>query len=398
MPKHRRKIGLCPNCETILKADDNFCPNCGQENHDLKVPIGHLIYETIENITHFDTKLWNTLKAVFSKPGKITTDFLEGKRARHVHPIRLYIFVSFLYFILVTKLFDTSIEKSEFETENTVKLSQLISAQDFKKFNISALTDMDILLPQDTLQNRYFFDTLARSKDSIIDSVLTENGRKTTANNREKIRTAFKIISQKEHINIPYSLNYGFMIFNFKSNTEKENFRNGIKNLKDNSIDSLLISQNMDVNWLNRNLFKRLSTFDMNSKEQVKNTSHAIIKSFSNTMFIMMPLVAVLLLLVMDRKKYFYEHLIFSVHIHTVYFFFYSMLIGFSFLFKSIESGWILGIIIPFSGLYLLLSLKHVYKKTWVSTFFRVIYMFIPYFLMSATLFTLAIFKGFFNI
>ena len=37
--KKRRKVEICRNCHTILSLENNFCPHCGQENHDLKVPI-----------------------------------------------------------------------------------------------------------------------------------------------------------------------------------------------------------------------------------------------------------------------------------------------------------------------------------------------------------------------
>ena len=83
MARRRRKKGpACPNCGASLRADFEFCPMCGQENHDLRVPFKTFLYEFVENITHFDTKLWNTLKVIFTRPGQLTKDPVEGKRAR----------------------------------------------------------------------------------------------------------------------------------------------------------------------------------------------------------------------------------------------------------------------------------------------------------------------------
>src|ERR1700709_1429206 len=98
MNKHRRKIGLCPNCQAKLAPKDNFCSNCGQENHDLNVPFHHLVGEFLESIFHIDTKFWHTFKAIFTSPGKITSDFVAGKRASYMPPARLYIFTSFVFF------------------------------------------------------------------------------------------------------------------------------------------------------------------------------------------------------------------------------------------------------------------------------------------------------------
>jgi hypothetical protein len=61
----------------MLKPEDNFCSNCGQENHDLKVGMGQLLYDVFEGFTNFDTKFYNTAKSIFSQPGKITKDFLR---------------------------------------------------------------------------------------------------------------------------------------------------------------------------------------------------------------------------------------------------------------------------------------------------------------------------------
>ena len=97
--KKRRKVEICHNCHTILSLENNFCPHCGQENHDLKVPIGHLAFEVFEGFTHFDTKFYNTMRAIFTSPGKITKDFLEGRRGRYVPPVRLYFLISFVFFL-----------------------------------------------------------------------------------------------------------------------------------------------------------------------------------------------------------------------------------------------------------------------------------------------------------
>ena len=108
--KKRRKVEICHNCHTILSLENNFCPHCGQENHDLKVPIGHLAFEVFEGFTHFDTKFYNTMRAIFLSPGKITKDFLEGRRGRYVPPVRLYFLISFVFFLGLGNWVDLSMQ------------------------------------------------------------------------------------------------------------------------------------------------------------------------------------------------------------------------------------------------------------------------------------------------
>ncbi len=109
--KKRRKVEICHNCHTVLSLENNFCPQCGQENHDLKVPIGHLAFEVFEGFTHFDTKFYNTMSAIFTSPGKITKDFLEGRRGRYVPPVRLYFLIAFVFFFGLGSMVDLALEK-----------------------------------------------------------------------------------------------------------------------------------------------------------------------------------------------------------------------------------------------------------------------------------------------
>ncbi len=111
--KKRRKSETCPNCGADLPSPHNFCQICGQENHDLKVPFSHLVGEVIEGFFHLDTKLVETIKVMLIRPGQITKDFVEGRRARYVPPIRLYFFVSFVFFLLANYLSDKAFENGE---------------------------------------------------------------------------------------------------------------------------------------------------------------------------------------------------------------------------------------------------------------------------------------------
>ncbi|MBM3405167.1 MAG: DUF3667 domain-containing protein [Bacteroidetes bacterium] len=105
LSKRRSKIILrqkiCPNCLTQLNEDAHFCCRCGQENRPRNQPLKHLFLEFLEVFFHFDTKFWRTTYLLFLKPGVITREYVEEKRARFVPPMRLYIFVSVVFFIIL---------------------------------------------------------------------------------------------------------------------------------------------------------------------------------------------------------------------------------------------------------------------------------------------------------
>ena len=84
-----------------MAAADNFCGRCGQENHTHKLPVGHFLLELLSGLFNFDTKLLRTLRDLFVPPGLVIHEFNANKRARYVHPLRLYLFTSLIFFLLL---------------------------------------------------------------------------------------------------------------------------------------------------------------------------------------------------------------------------------------------------------------------------------------------------------
>ncbi len=99
MANHKIKSKECLNCGYSFNDADNYCPQCGQENHTLNVPLKHFFVELLEGTIHFDTKSTRTFLALLFKPGHLTVMYNEGKRVRYVPPLRLYIFISFIFFL-----------------------------------------------------------------------------------------------------------------------------------------------------------------------------------------------------------------------------------------------------------------------------------------------------------
>ncbi|HEX2866924.1 MAG TPA: DUF3667 domain-containing protein [Ignavibacteriales bacterium] len=101
MSHKHSKPEACLNCGYEFKDENNYCPSCGQQNHSLHVPFKHLVLEFLEGTIHLDTKILQTFKFLLFKPGFLTREFNTGKRAAYVPPVRIYIFVSFVFFLLV---------------------------------------------------------------------------------------------------------------------------------------------------------------------------------------------------------------------------------------------------------------------------------------------------------
>lgn len=88
----------CMNCDTRLKG--MYCHQCGQYALDIHQPIWKYIRQYFENVYQFDGKIWMTLRLMFTRPGFLTNEFNDGKINSYVHPFRLYMCISVVFFTL----------------------------------------------------------------------------------------------------------------------------------------------------------------------------------------------------------------------------------------------------------------------------------------------------------
>ena len=106
-----REDKTCLNCNYVV--ENRFCPNCGQENKETKESFHYLFTHTIEDIVHYDSGFWKTIKYLLFYPAKLTKEYTSGRRQTFVAPVKLYIFISFITFFIMSVIPDTD-EKSNF--------------------------------------------------------------------------------------------------------------------------------------------------------------------------------------------------------------------------------------------------------------------------------------------
>ena len=100
---HERTEKICLNCGATLYG--RYCHVCGQENVQPRESFGQLLKHFFEDLTHFDGKFFSTIKYLITKPGFLPKEYLAGRRARYLHPIRMYLFISFIFFLVFATFF-----------------------------------------------------------------------------------------------------------------------------------------------------------------------------------------------------------------------------------------------------------------------------------------------------
>lgn len=87
----------CLNCGAALTGP--YCSSCGQKRPHTDLTLRQFLHETTAELTHWEGKVPTTLKALFVKPGLLTRDFLAGRRARWLPPLRVYLLCSIAFFV-----------------------------------------------------------------------------------------------------------------------------------------------------------------------------------------------------------------------------------------------------------------------------------------------------------
>ena len=393
MPKKLRKQKVCLNCETEI-GDSNYCPECGQINSHKQVPLTHFFEDVIGDYLTFDSRFFKSFVPLISKPGHLTNEYNQGKRNRYIFPLRLYVFATILFFFIITvqsKINSKSLEQLKQEsTPITIdSISQIIAKQDStietytlnnialdlkSKFIINAKVDENEGILIDSLSNII----------SKLDSNILVKDRKEVGNQLKRyFRFSKKKKNQAKNLD---SLRQFLNHFSFLKDTIKDQFKDQIDSLFRVRIRNLNKTGNVVFttgnDTLEPGLLKDFVDY-MQVKGQYLNSKgdqglELILAEFINqipkVMFLILPLFALILKLLYVRKKILYiNHLIFTLHLHTVIFIYLLLAILF-------QNSYVTLIVIIAIWFYMFFGFKNVYKQSIIMTFLKLNTLLILYF------------------
>ncbi|MBT1690725.1 DUF3667 domain-containing protein [Dawidia soli] len=114
----------CLNCGADVTR--KFCPECGQENIELRDSFVHVVGHFVADYLHYDSKFFKGLLPLFTKPGYLTHQYLEGKRVSNIHPLRLFFFCTIIM-VLISNLY---YHKFEHSIRDEIITQEKVSASD----------------------------------------------------------------------------------------------------------------------------------------------------------------------------------------------------------------------------------------------------------------------------
>ena len=332
-----RKEKNCLNCGTITVG--RYCHNCGQENLEPKESVWHLITHFFNDVTHFDGKFFSTLKILLFRPGFLPKEYMIGRRAAYLNPVRMYIFTSFIFFLIFFSVvhFNSSVANEQFTFNG--KTEEMIDAMSDREFSDFTKTINDGKPMSRAQFNNY--------RDSI------------------KSAPTLVILGVKD-----------------KGYHSRQQY------------DSALATGSVKDGW-----FRRLITYkQIQINEEYKNKRDEFIPDFINSflhhfpqiLFISLPLVALFLKWLYTRRKQFYyvSHAIFTIHFYV--FIFIVMLA--MMLVSKLQSwlnwdwmGYINGLLSVIIFFYLYKAMRNFYQQRRAKTILK-------YFLFTISFFVLIVF------
>lgn len=88
----------CGNCGEILRGA--YCHACGQKRlADGDRRLGHLLGQAVAAASDLDSRFWRSLRALLFQPGRLSREYLAGRRRAWMTPVSLFLLANVLYFI-----------------------------------------------------------------------------------------------------------------------------------------------------------------------------------------------------------------------------------------------------------------------------------------------------------
>jgi predicted RNA-binding Zn-ribbon protein involved in translation (DUF1610 family) len=181
MKKIKRKSDHCLNCGEEFVSSTNYCPNCGQQNTNNYQSVRTLLSDFFSNYFSVEARMVKTILPFLFQPGKITIDFIEGRRLKFAHPIRWYLVISLFHFFFFNMVVDVDDEESNRNQQKAIritgdenfdtieKVDSLLSLPDSIKtkydddwqVNDYEYNVMDAMTQADTFSVQQIYDSLA---------------------------------------------------------------------------------------------------------------------------------------------------------------------------------------------------------------------------------------------
>jgi len=319
----------CTNCHTPLEGP--YCGQCGQEVNSTLKYFGTVILHLLEDIFSFDSRAKRTLIPLLTKPGYLTQEYFDGKRVLYVPPLRLYLFISIIFFLSLKFFTPTAVpEFGRPATEVVVadlqaKIAELESAIPSK--NTTLIKNKSALEPQENSEEQ---EEKATQTTQLKEYKTYLSDMETLKNTQLKLSTVTLAYLTLKQLKNDQPLTEKELEF-IKDTKHELNINKKIKT--DDNVNHLSIGNdtdgNINIDFLSEQTNQMLNEqaeILVNKANEAFSTDPSLliqqaISKLPQLMFILLPIFALLLkIMFIFSNRLYMEHLTVALHSHSFIF------------------------------------------------------------------------------
>lgn len=387
---------VCENCHA--QVNGMYCSQCGQSIESTLKYFWTVILHLLDDIFSFDSRASRTLFPLVFRPGFLTNEYIAGRRVHYVPPLRLYLFISIVFF-LTLKFFATSDNSGIFNVNNSNNEQQQISQYltELEQQKINAPPNELLILNENIEKFTQYQKTLTGNPSLLLKEMTKElvniefkklktNEHLSPKEQQELSKLTEKIakLSKGEKIDLPEKV---FTLGNSEDGSLTFDFLSKETNEKIDQFANLLAQ-------------KAEKAFQEDATPLIQQA----IGKLPQLMFVLLPLFAALLkIMFIFSKRLYLEHLTVALHSHS--FIFFSILLvelldlaqsysKDSYVIIADVSAFLVTILLIWIPIYLFIMQKRVYKQGNLLTLIKFSVIGVSYLLMIFITGTIAFIWG----
>lgn len=352
-----KEVVDCPNCGVSFSTADKFCTNCGQKASLPGLSLISIIKEYIDIVFNFEYRLWISFFHLFI-PGKLSTQFFDGKRQKYLSPLRIFLIFGLIHFALfgnwVNKKFDKQLTSLEKNVQENAFKEQFFSKIDSLPHHIFEEEGLDT--DQIMAVKAKFFKEL-----TIDSSYIPRQNNDIIAT--DSLPNTYQILVI-ENINGKWEVKSLPLTFT------------DIYNLDDENIISKANIKTKFGKWQVKQEIKL--------QKEIKNFTFFVTGQLIWMVIFSMLLISLFQRIIYFRVPFYYaHHLIHNLHFHAFSFLVISLfMMGQEYKFM-VESFNLFIIVII---IYQFLALKRIFKQGWFKTIFKALLIDLTYLIISTSI------------
>jgi phage FluMu protein Com len=387
----------CANCGKKMAKKGKFCPHCGQRRFEGKVPFKELSTKLLYKITNLDNKIlrmsWRLLI-----PGQVTLDYFQGKIKQYPHPFQFFFVVMFFFLFVFSKVVDTSkglqvnfgnkgksnvkigLDKDSVTQAKVKQLNQLKKKEE-ETTNIDSINK-----GQPKKGTNIYFQmerfVFGREFETGYDSLPPKL---QTPEVKEAIKIILDTINRKWTSTLQITAENSKIRDSFDLKMfEKRKTTIALKDIVEMTPEEITEKYQV-TGWISKIMLKQ----GIRSLQNPSDLISAYIGSFSWTILsVIIAMAGLLQLFYWTQNRYYVEHFVFLMHLHTGLFLVFTLMLGISYYFP-LGNGW--QIVFVGAAIFTVAAMKRYYGQSWWLTLIKWFFLQMLYVLCFTILFAVGL-------